>query len=157
MYWWSHCQCSSLLPYPVNYRHKVHYVLTRTNMNNIHDVTHDELTWQMAVLHLPEPSPFKPTDDPWSLFPCCLNNWTSFSVTSCVFFCCMSCFHLDSVFSPCVGGSRLGCKSRGLFLMGAVCLCNTRLPFVLVTDKITKENHSGRGRERERGGEAARG
>lgn len=69
-----------------------------------------------------------------------------------VSFCSLSCFHLDPVLSRWVCGSRLGCKSRGLFffLMDAVCLCNTRLPFVLVTDKITRENHGGRG-ERLRG------
>lgn len=42
------------------------------------------------------------------------------------------------------------CKAQGsiIFLMGAVCLCNTRLPFVLVTDKITEEKNSSGGRKR---------
>lgn len=45
------------------------------------------------------------------------------------------------------------CKSQGsfFFLMGAVCLCNTRLPFVLVTDKITEETNRAAAKERKRG------
>lgn len=50
------------------------------------------------------------------------------------------------------------CKSQGssIFLMAAVCLCNTRLLFVLVTDKIMEEKKHSSG-EREKKGESWRG
>lgn len=46
------------------------------------------------------------------------------------------------------------CKSQGsfIFLMGAMCLCNTRLPFVLVTDKITEEKKTQQRGQREKRG-----
>lgn len=140
-----------LLSYPGIYRHKwnaQHFDQNRYGQHPLGQTRLTDMTKRPQCITL---NPLCLTHR-WSLRPIPSPNSTwiigHLSQSPVFFSCSLSCFQLDCVLSRCVCGSQLSCKSLGLFfLMGAVCLCNTRLPFVLVTDKITKENHSGRGSE----------
>lgn len=79
-------QCPSPLPYPVDYRHKVHKISTRTNINSIHNARHDWLAdmteWLYCITLNPLRSSSQMIPEAFFQSKCCLNNWTSFSVTS---------------------------------------------------------------------------